>query len=105
VAGGYGYTRLAADSTEWYDPKNNQWYFGPKMITCRDGASLAVLNDHFVFAMGGHSIGSIVQSVDMLDLFSEPPCWKPSVPMLVTRTEFGVGVINNCLYAVSYIII
>ncbi|KAL4082849.1 hypothetical protein QTP88_029505 [Uroleucon formosanum] len=101
VAGGYGYTKLAAGSTEWYEPKNNQWYFGPKMITCRDGASLAVLNDHFVFAMGGHSIGSIVQSVDMLDLFSEPPCWKPTVPMLVKRTEFGVGVINNYLYAVG----
>jgi len=105
VVGGYGYSRSAADSTEWYYPKNDQWYFGPKMITRRDGASIAVLNDHFVFAMGGYSIGSIMQSVDVLDLFSEPPCWKPTVPMLVKRTEFGVGVINNNLYAVSYTVI
>jgi len=53
--------------------------------------------------MGGHSIGSIVRSVDVLDLFSESPCWKPTVDMLVNRTELGVGVINNYLYAVSYI--
>jgi len=103
--GRYGHTRLAAGSTELYDPKNSQWYFGPIMITCRDGAGLAVLDDHFVFAMGGHSIGSIVQSVDVLDLFLEPPCWKPTVAMSVKRTEFGVGVINSNLYAVSYIVI
>jgi len=75
------------------------------MITPRDGAGLAVLNDHFVFAMGGFSIRSPIQSVDVLDLFSEPPCWKPTVSMLVKRTEFGVGVINNNLYCVSYIVI
>ncbi|XP_060872578.1 ring canal kelch homolog [Metopolophium dirhodum] len=101
VVGGYGHTTSAAGSTEWYDPKNNQWYFGPIMITRRDGAGLAVLDDHFVFAMGGHSIGSIVQSVDVLDLFSEPTCWKPTVDMLIKRTEFGVGVINSYLYAVG----
>jgi len=104
VVGGYGYSISAAGITEWYDPKNDQWYLGPKMKTCRDGAGLAVLDDHFVFAMGGHSSGSIVQSVDVLDLFSEPPCWKPTVAMLVKRTEFGVGVIKKNLYAVSYIV-
>lgn len=44
------------------------------MITHCDGAGLPVSNDYFVFAMGGHSIGSLVQSVDVLDLFSEPLC-------------------------------
>jgi len=45
-----------------------------------------------------------LKSVDVLDLFSESPCWKPSVDMLVRRKDLGVGVINNVLYVVSYML-
>ncbi|CAI6371711.1 unnamed protein product [Macrosiphum euphorbiae] len=87
--------------TEWYDPKINRWQFGPEMTLCRVKAGLAVLKNNFVFAMGGHSCGLPVQTVNVLDLSSELPCWKSSVDMLVKRSKLGVGVINNCLYAVG----
>lgn len=45
-----------------------------------------------------------IMSVDMLYLSIESPCWKSSVDMLVNREDLGVGVINDYLYAVSYIL-
>ncbi|XP_060875473.1 ring canal kelch homolog [Metopolophium dirhodum] len=98
VVGGFG--NKANSSTEWYDPKINRWQFGPKMITRRCRGGLAVVKDNFVFAMGG-SPESLYQSVDVLDLSLESPCWKSSVDMLVNREDLGVGVINNYLYAVG----
>jgi len=91
------------NSTEWFDPKMVKWHFGPEMITCRRGAGLAVVNDNLVFAVGGVDYDSYetLQSVDVLELSSESPCWKPSVDMLVEREFLGVGVINDKLYAVS----
>jgi len=80
VAGGDG--SIARNSTEWYDPKVNQWLLGPDMISPRYCAGLAVVNYNFVFAVGG-GFESPLQSVDILDLSSEPPCWKPAVDMLV----------------------
>lgn len=90
------------DSTEWFDPRMVKWHFGPEMITFRCGASLAVVNDNLVFAVGGSDINDeSLRSVDVLELSSESPCWKPSVDMLVKRQSLGVGVINDKLYAVS----
>jgi len=74
------------------------------MITRRCRGGLALVKDNFVFAMGG-SPESSYQSVDVLDLSLESPCWKSSVDMLVNREDLGIGVINNFLYAVSYIIL
>jgi len=93
---------IARNSTEWYDPKVNKWLFGPDMISPRYCARLAVVNYNFVFAVGG-CFESPLQFVDMLDLSSESPCWKPAVYMLVRRDGLGVGVINKYLYAVSYV--
>eukprot|EP00102_Acyrthosiphon_pisum_P014165 XP_008184066.1 PREDICTED: ring canal kelch homolog [Acyrthosiphon pisum] len=101
VAGSVYRPWSAAVRTEWYDPKTNRWNFRPKMRTRRRGAGLAVLYDHFVLAMGGYSSKGALQSVAVLDLFSESPCWKPTVAMLVNRTTFSVGVINNNPYAVG----
>ncbi|XP_016658368.2 kelch-like protein 2 [Acyrthosiphon pisum] len=68
---------------------------------CR-GAGLAVVNENFVFAVGGvDSFRTFLRSVEILDLSSESPSWKSSVDMLVERNFPGVGVINNYLYAVG----
>ncbi|XP_060874127.1 kelch-like protein 2 isoform X2 [Metopolophium dirhodum] len=89
-------------SIKFYEPKMNRWHNGPEMITNRKNAGLAVVKDNLVFAVGGSThIWQQLQSVDVLDLSSESPCWKSSVEMLVKRNSFGVGVINNKLYAVG----
>ncbi|XP_008183072.2 kelch-like protein 3 [Acyrthosiphon pisum] len=89
-------------STEWYDPIMDRWHFGPELITSRSSAGLATVKDNLVFALGGTvSYFSSLRSVDMLDLSSESPCWKPTVQMLNKRRWFGVGVINDNLYAVG----
>jgi len=69
--------------------------------SCNVKAGLAVLKDNFVFAMGVHSCGLPVQSVNVLDLSSELPCWKSCVVMLLKISKLAVAVINNYLYAVS----
>ncbi|XP_029347586.1 ring canal kelch homolog isoform X3 [Acyrthosiphon pisum] len=89
------------DSTEWYDPKINQWQPGPQMIASRFSGGLAVVKDNFVIYMGGVNLGSVHQSVYLLDLSSESPYWKSTVDMLIKRRHLGVGVINNYLYAVG----
>jgi len=100
VVGGF-ITKLSK-GTGFYDPKMNRWQNGPKMITFRRFPDLAVTNDKLVYAVGGSSHRyKILRSVEVLDLSSESPCWKPSVDMLVERYGFGVGVINNYLYVVS----
>jgi len=71
------------------------------MITPRYAGSLAVVNDNIVLYIGGSNIQSIHQCVDVLELSSELPRWKPTVDMLVKRKHLGVGVINNHVYAVS----
>jgi len=93
---------LILDSTEWYDPKIKRWQSGPKMISPRYGGGLAVVKDNFVLYMGAHTY-QISESVHVLDLFSESPNWKPTTNMLVKREHLGVGVIDNYIYAVSYI--
>ncbi|KAL5236034.1 hypothetical protein ACI65C_003444 [Semiaphis heraclei] len=87
-------------STEWYDPKISRWNIGPGMITRRDAIGIGVVNDNFVFAVGGFNI-SPLKCVEVLNLSSESPCWKPTVDMLVKRQLLGVGVINNHVYAVG----
>jgi len=99
----FGGCRKNGRSSEWYDPKISRWYFGPKMIRHRPSAGIGVVKDNFVFAVGGFCDWSPLRSVEVLNLSSESPCWKPSVDMLVQRKFLGVGVINNYVYAVSYL--
>ncbi|XP_016659592.1 ring canal kelch homolog isoform X2 [Acyrthosiphon pisum] len=101
VAGGLGINHSILNSTEWYDPKINKWQYGPKMITPSLGGGLAVVNDNCLLYLGGRNTESIFQSVHGLDLTSESPRWKPTYDMLVKRWGFGVGVINNYIYAVG----
>ncbi|CAI6363557.1 unnamed protein product [Macrosiphum euphorbiae] len=86
------------NSLEWFDPRTDQWHFGPELITDRCVNSLVVINDNFVFDVGCNASH---RSVYMLDLSSESPCWQPSVDMLVERRLSGFGVINDKIYAVG----
>jgi len=91
----------AGSIAEWYDPKTSQWHIGPKMVIQRYGPGIGVVNNNFVFAVGGFSTSSAFKSVEVLNLSSESPCWKIDVDMLVKRKLLGVGVINYHVYAVS----
>jgi len=53
-----------------------------------------------VFALGKRFEKST--SVHMLDLFSLTNGWIPMVNMTVSRREFGVSVVDDCIYVVSY---
>jgi len=61
-----------------------------------------VIKDQFVIAAGGIN-NSSSQSVEILDLSSQSPCWIPIAEMLVSRKDLAVGVLDDCIYAVSYI--
>lgn len=98
-----GQAPKAIRSVEWYDPATNRWQSGPEMSTRRCRAGLAVLKDRRVFAVGGFNGSLRVRTVDMLDLSSPSPCWVPTVAMLARRGTLGVAVLDNCIYAVSYI--
>jgi len=88
--------------TEWYDPVTKLRKNAPDMNDCHEMAGIGVIRDQFVFALGGVN-RSCSQSVRMLDVSSQSPCWIPMVNMLVSRKLPGVGVLDNCMYAVSYI--
>jgi len=106
VVGGFNYQTNTRITAELYDPKIKQWQSEPLMTTPRLGGSLAVIKDTFVFYIGGFRLSKeTYQTFNVLDLSSELPSWKPSVEMIVPRRHLGVGVINNHIYAVSYIVI
>jgi len=88
--------------TEWYDPATKLRENAPGLNDCRKLAGFGVIRDHLVFTVGGVNLSSS-QSVSMLDVSSQSPSWLPMVDMLVSRKRLGVGVLDNCLYAVSYI--
>jgi len=90
------------DSLEWFDTRTNLWHLGPELITKQKRHSLVVINDNFVFDVGGNARGlSPYRSVCVLDLSAETLSWQPCDDMLVERKMVGVGVINNNIYAVS----
>ncbi|XP_029346291.1 ring canal kelch homolog [Acyrthosiphon pisum] len=101
VVGGSGINFKTLDSTEWYDPKINKWQSGSKMITPRYAGGLAVVKDNFALYLGGRNSESTSQAVDAINLSSELPHWEPNYNMSVKRQRFGVGVIDNCIYAVG----
>lgn len=88
---------------EWFDPETCQWKYGPEMRYKHYGVGLAALED-CVFALGGYNNTNMKKTctVEMLDLTSPTPGWVSTVPMLSKRAYFGVAVLGNCIYAVSY---
>jgi len=73
------------------------------MITPRCAGGLAVMNDNFALNLGGTNFVSFFQPAYGLNLSLKSPSWIPTYNMLVKRQNVGVCVINNYIYAVSYI--
>eukprot|EP00102_Acyrthosiphon_pisum_P018905 XP_016656115.1 PREDICTED: kelch-like protein 2 isoform X2 [Acyrthosiphon pisum] len=94
-------TNTKKTSTNWYDPANNLWHnvLEMKMKYCRP-AHLALIADQFVFAVGNNR-ETKSQSVSMLDLTSQAPCWVQTADMLIGRSHLAVGVLYNSVYAVG----
>jgi len=86
--------------TEWYDPATKLRENAPGLNECRKLAGLVVMRDQFVFAVGGVNESSS-KSVSMLDVSLQSPSWVPMVDMVVSRKRLGVGVLDDCIYAVS----
>ncbi|XP_050065507.1 ring canal kelch homolog [Aphis gossypii] len=84
--------------TYWYD---NIWQPAPTMSKWFEYGRLTVINDQFVLAMGSVRLGSSCQRVKMLDISSQSPSWIPMMDMLVNRKNFGVGSLDNCVYAIG----
>jgi len=86
--------------TEWYDPLTKLQNKAPGINDCRQTAGLCVIRDQFVFAVGGvNQLSS--KSVSVLDVSSKSPSWVSMDNMLVSRNRLGVGVLDDCIYAVS----
>ncbi|XP_022167786.1 kelch-like protein 2 isoform X2 [Myzus persicae] len=83
-----------------YDPATNVMHIAPELSKVYGTGSPGVLNDKFVFAMGGVHYSQF-NSVEMLDVSSQAQCWVPENKLLVDRKSFGVGVLHNCIYAVG----
>ncbi|XP_008184158.2 ring canal kelch homolog isoform X4 [Acyrthosiphon pisum] len=86
--------------TEWYDPATKVRGNAPGINDCRDTAGFGVISDQFVFVVGGVN-GSSSKSVSMLDVSSQSPSWLPLIEMSVSRRLLGVGILNDCIYAVG----
>ncbi|XP_029344687.1 ring canal kelch homolog isoform X2 [Acyrthosiphon pisum] len=86
--------------TEWYDSETKLRENAPGINDCRRTAGLGVIRDQFVFAVGGVNESSS-KSVNMLDVSSQSPSWVSMVDMLVSRRRLGVGVLDDCIYAVG----
>lgn len=86
--------------TSWYDPATKLLHKTTEMSMSYGLCALALIKEHLVFALGNSYKNS--RSIEMLDLSSQSPCWISVVNMLVERNYFGVGVIDDCIYAVSY---
>ncbi|XP_060850673.1 ring canal kelch homolog isoform X2 [Rhopalosiphum padi] len=82
----------------WYDPVTKEWQIPIKINKRYSPCALALLKEHFVIILGDEC-GS--KSVEMLDLSSNSYCWVSMVDMLVSRESLGVGVVDNCLYAIG----
>ncbi|KAF0696780.1 ring canal kelch, partial [Aphis craccivora] len=82
----------------WND---NIWKQAPKMSNCYEHGHLSVINDQFVLAVGGDNLESKNQLVEMLDVSLKSSSWIPMMDMLVSRKYFGVGSLDNCVYAIG----
>jgi len=83
---------------DWCDPTAYLWQILPKISIESLSVSLALVKERFVFSLG---YLFSPRSVNMVDLSSQSPCWVSTVNMLVGRRSLGVGVLDDCLYAVS----
>ncbi|XP_016658264.1 ring canal kelch homolog isoform X1 [Acyrthosiphon pisum] len=87
-------------SINWYDPTTNIWQ---RALDMRKGwlpVHLALIANQFVFGVGSSNTKNS-ECVKMLDLHSQTSSWLPMDDMSIGRMGLGVGVLNNCVYAVG----
>ncbi|XP_029348307.1 kelch-like protein 2 [Acyrthosiphon pisum] len=84
------------DSTEWYDPKINQWQPGPQIIASHFSGCLAVVKDNFV----GVSDGNIcLNGAEVFDCRTHE--WHLVSNMTTRRSSVGIGELYNFLFVVG----
>ncbi|XP_025203650.1 kelch-like protein 2 [Melanaphis sacchari] len=87
-------------NTNWYDPATNLLQIAVGVGECNRPSGLAIVTSQFVFSLGSFYMSNS-RSVEMFDLFSYSPCWVQMANMLVCRYNLGVGVLDNCIYAIG----
>jgi len=92
-------SRFGKCYTSWYDPATKLLHTTKKIKIGFDVCALALIKDHLVFALNCNELN--LRSTKMLDLSSRSLQWKPTIDMLVDRGSFGVGVLDDRIYAVS----
>ncbi|XP_029344977.1 kelch-like protein 3 isoform X1 [Acyrthosiphon pisum] len=85
--------------TSWYDPATKQLHTTKNMKMGFELCALVLIKNHLVFAFSNVDLNS--RSIKMLDLFSQSLQWKSKVKILVDRNHFGVGVLDDRIYAVG----
>jgi N-acetylneuraminic acid mutarotase len=87
---------------EAYDPVANTWMTKAPMPTTRSGLGVGVLNG-VLYAVGGvfspGSTSGFMNTVEAYDATTNTWTTKASMPS--ARSELGVGVLNNTLYAIG----
>jgi len=58
-----------------------------------------IVKDNFLFSFVSTNFVSMMY---MLDLSVKSPLWILNIPMLLNRKDFGVGIIDNRIFVVSY---
>lgn len=79
-------------SVEIYDVETNKWSRGPPLLDPRSGHQ-AILVNKKIFVIGGFRTNpnsERLRTVEVLDLESYFPIWKPGKPMRCPRSNMGV---------------
>jgi len=85
-----------------YDPTTNTWATKAKIPTKRAGLGVGVMNG-LVYAVGGVPIPGDTQGfLKVIEVYDPSTnTWTTKAPMPTARTELGVGVLGNSLYAIG----
>ncbi|XP_060855789.1 kelch-like protein 2 [Metopolophium dirhodum] len=80
----------------WYDPATNKWNVTSKFCQNRGTGSIMLIKHQFIVLVQPYC-----RTSEIIDLFSLKPRWIPMPLMKVNRRDFGVGLINHCVYIVG----
>ena len=93
TVGGFD-SRQCLDVSYQYDPAGDTWSGSPGVMGCRRTGLGAVTAGNRLYALGGHSGESYLDSVEVLD--GESGTWRDLAPLHCRRGAMGVSVLENC---------